>query len=44
MCILPNFEQSDLEAFKRKEKRDVKKAEAETVELFVAEKPLETQV
>lgn len=44
MCILPNFEQSDLEEFTRKGKRGVKKAEAETVELFIAEQPLETQV
>ena len=44
MCILPNFEAADLEAFKRNGKRGVKKVEAETVELIVAEQPLETQV
>jgi hypothetical protein len=43
MCILPNFEARDLEKLKRKGKRGNKKAEAETVELFVPEqmeKPL----
>ena len=44
MCILPNFEPSDLEELKRKGKRRVKKVEAETVEFFVAEQPLENQI
>jgi hypothetical protein len=43
MCILPNFEPSDLETLKRKGKA-VKKAEAETVELIVPEMHLENQV
>jgi hypothetical protein len=44
MCILPNFEPTDLEEFTRNSKRGKKKAEAETVELLVAEQPLETQI
>jgi hypothetical protein len=40
MCILPNFEARDLEKLRRKGKRGNKKAEAETVELFVPEQPL----
>lgn len=44
MCNLPNFEPSDLVEFARNKKRAVKKIEAETVELLVAEQPLETQV
>ena len=43
MCILPNFEPSDLEMLKRKGKRSVKK-ENETVELIVPEPQLENQV
>ena len=43
MCILPNFEPSDLEMLKRKEKRGVKK-EVETVELIVPEQQLENQI
>jgi hypothetical protein len=43
MCILPNFEPSDLETLNRKGKA-VKKAEVETVELIVAEPQLENQI
>ena len=43
MCILPNFEPSDLETLKQKGKA-VKKAQVETVELIVAEPQLENQV
>ena len=43
MCILPNFNASDLETFKRKLKRSVRKVEADIVELLVAEQPLENQ-
>jgi len=43
MCILPNFEPSDLEALRRKGKRGVKK-EVETVELLVSEPQLENQI
>jgi hypothetical protein len=43
MCILPNFEPSDLEMLKRKGKRGVKK-EVETMELIVPEPQLEDQV
>ena len=43
MCILPNFEPSDLETLKRKGKRGVKK-EVETVELIVPEQQLENQL
>lgn len=43
MCVLPNFEASDLETFKIKSKSSAKKVEAETVELLVAEQPLENQ-
>jgi hypothetical protein len=43
MCILPNFEPSDLETLKRKGKRNVKN-EVETVELIVPEPQLETQI
>ena len=44
MCILPNFEAADLEEFKRKGKRRIKKVKAEPVEIFVAEQPLEKLV
>jgi hypothetical protein len=37
MCILPSFEAEDLKTLKRKEKRKNRKAETETVELFVPE-------
>jgi hypothetical protein len=40
MCILPNFEPSDLKTLKRKGKKEVKKAAAEKVELVVPEQPL----
>ena len=43
MCVLPNFEASDLETFKRKMKSSIKNVEADTVELLVAEQPLENQ-
>ena len=43
MCILPNFEPSDLETLKRKGKA-VKKTEVETLELIVPEPRLENQV
>jgi hypothetical protein len=38
MCILPNFTKRDLAEEVRKEK--VKKAEAETVEFIIPDKPL----
>jgi hypothetical protein len=44
MCILPNFEPSDLEMLKQKAKKGIKKAEAETVEIIVPEQPLENPV
>jgi hypothetical protein len=44
MCILPNFEPSDLEVLKRKGKKAVKNAEAETVEIVVSELELEEPV
>ena len=44
MCILPNFEARDLEEFKKNRKREGKKAEAETVEIVVAEQPLEKPI
>jgi len=44
MCILPNFEPSDLETLKQKAKKGIKKAEAETVEIIVPEQPLEKPV
>jgi hypothetical protein len=43
MCILPNFEASDLKELERKGKRG-KKAEAETLEIVVAEQALENPV
>ncbi len=43
MCVLPNFEASDLKTFKRKMKSSVRKVEADIVELQVAEQPLENQ-
>jgi hypothetical protein len=43
MCILPNFEPSDLETLKRNGKRGVKK-EVETVELLVSEPQLKNQI
>jgi hypothetical protein len=44
MCILPNFEASDLEMLKQKTKKGIKKPEAETVEIIVPEQPLENQI
>jgi len=44
MCILPNFEPSDLEMLKQKTKKGIKKAEAETVEIIVPEQALENPV
>lgn len=42
MCILPNFEATDLEALRRNEKRGKKKAE--TVEMVIPEQLLENQI
>jgi hypothetical protein len=44
MCILPNFEASDLEVLRRNGKKGVKTAEAETVEIIVPEQPLENPI
>ena len=43
MCILPNFEPSDLEMLRRNGKK-AKKAEAETVEIIVSEQALENPI
>jgi hypothetical protein len=43
MCILPNFEASDLKELERKGKRG-KKAQAEAVEIVMAEQALEKPV
>ena len=40
MCILPNFPTSDLKEIEKKKKKETEKAEAETVELIVPERPL----
>lgn len=42
MCILPNFEPSDLEMLKQKAKKGIKKTE--TVEIIVPEQVLENPV
>jgi hypothetical protein len=39
MCILPNFTKRDL-ATKADRKEEMKKAEAETVEIIIPDKPL----
>jgi hypothetical protein len=44
MCILPNFEARDLEEFKKNRKKEVKKAEAETVEMVIPEQALENPI
>jgi len=44
MCILPNFEATDLETLRRNGKRGIKRAEAETVEIIIPEQPLENQI
>jgi hypothetical protein len=35
MCVLPNFSAQDLEDFRRKRKKETKKAAAETLELIM---------
>jgi len=44
MCILPNFEPSDLKMLEKKAKKGTKKAEAETLEIIVPEQPLENSI
>ena len=44
MCILPNFEASDLKMLRRNEKKAVNNAEAELVEIIVPEQALEPAV
>ncbi len=44
MCILPNFEQSDLKEFKKCGKHNIRKFKDENVELLITEQPLENQV
>ena len=43
MCILPNFNVSDLKGFEKTRKRNANKVEAETVELLISEQILENQ-
>ena len=40
MCILPNFATSDLTELEKNKKKETDKAEAETVEIIVPERPL----
>jgi hypothetical protein len=40
MCILPNFTMRDLATFKQNRKKEMEKAEAETVEISIAEQAL----
>jgi hypothetical protein len=44
MCILPNFEASDLEVLRRNGKKGIKTVEDETVEIIVTDQPLETLI
>jgi len=44
MCILPNFQQSDLKEPKQYGKHSSKKVKDENVELLITEQPLENQV
>lgn len=41
MCTLPNFATRDLEELEQNRKKEIKKAEAKTVEIIVLEQPLE---
>jgi hypothetical protein len=40
MCILPNFEASDLATLKQNSKKAPKKTEPETVKIIIPEQPL----
>jgi hypothetical protein len=44
MCILPNFEATDLEEFKKNRRRKSKRVKAEMMEIIVPEQTLENQI